>query len=103
MKRIYPIPEKHTIVNYQDYLDFKFHAYRTNKIQRYWLQIYQSMPKQIKAETKQKPTNLLEISSERMSGSVIIECKFLTKGSTEELTAYLDKFRVFVKRREEEE
>lgn len=90
------IKQKITVTR-EDFYEFRVKAKRNNKILRFWMEIYKSMTKELKEESKSKATVLNKQEQLGSKRQVIELYKFETYNSSEDMLLYLDNFEVEVR------
>jgi hypothetical protein len=81
-----------------EYKDYLMKSKIDNKIRIFFRDILRSMPKKLKQEINNSPTNLKDTNKfiNRIIGAK--EFSFITENSSKELKDYLSNFKVFVER-----
>jgi hypothetical protein len=81
---------------FEEYIEYRIKHKKTNKILRFWIDVFKSMPHELQEETEQKPTSLVETSNPELNEPEKKCYRFETKDASERLKSYLKNFMVVV-------
>jgi hypothetical protein len=86
---------------FEEYIEYRIKHKKTNRILRFWIDVFKSMPHELQEETEQKPTSLVETLNPKFQESAHKYYRFETKDASEKLKNYLKSFMVIVEEHKE--